>query len=422
MKVALVILVFSPLLAAAQKEWTLQGCIDSALQTNPGMQLADIDLSVAEINLKANKLYYLPNLNGNATHGYNWGQTIDPFTNNFATDRVRYNSFYLASSVTLFSGLQNYYETKLSSIDREIISANKEIDKRNLTLEILGAYLQIKLNEEIVGLKQKHLLYSSEQVKRAKLLEELEFETKRQRLQLEAQESNDQYELIQSENDLKRSTVVLQVIIGREPDSTFFLSDSISLLNGSPIDETQLNLLEVERNLLQAKQLKGSLLPSVSLNGVLGTGYSENNQFLSPDGVFVPKPFGNQLNENFYQSLYVNLSIPIFNGASSYSQVAINELEYERLHIENERRSFELANRKLQNQLELSNQQTALNFAEASYESYRQLFEESALQYESGAISYYEYLLQKDAFFNAESELIQAKYRLKFAEFVIRLF
>ena len=139
------------------------------------MQLSDIDFSIAEINVRANNLNFLPNLNGNASHGYNWGQTIDPFTNSFATDRVRYNNFYLSSSVTLFSGLQNYYEKKVSSIDKEIILANREIDKRNLTLEILSAYLRIKLNNEFFLLNQKHLSYSQEQVRRARLLENLEF-------------------------------------------------------------------------------------------------------------------------------------------------------------------------------------------------------------------------------------------------------
>lgn len=422
MKIAFTILTFCAFLSFGQKEWTLQECIDSAWINNPEMQLSDIDFSIAEINVRANNLNFLPNLNGNASHGYNWGQTIDPFTNSFATDRVRYNNFYLSSSVTLFSGLQNYYEKKVSSIDREIILANREIDKRNLTLEILSAYLQIKLNNEIVLLNQKHLSYSQEQVRRAELLENLEFETKRRRLESEAQETSDQYELVQSENDLRRSRVLLQLLIGKSPDSTFVLADSISSIAPMNVDEMRVNELQAERNLLQSKQLKGSLLPNLTLNGALGSGYSENNQFLGPNGSFIPKPFGTQLNENFYQSVYVNLSIPIFNGASSYAQIRINEKEYERIHIENRQRADELTNIKLQNQLELNNQRTSLTFAEASFESYKLLFDEASIQYDNGAISYYDYLQSKDAFFNAESELIQAKYRLKFAELVNGLY
>lgn len=418
MKITITILIFCAFVSFGQKEWTLQECIDSAWINNPEMQLSNIDFSIAEINVRTNNLNFLPNLNGNASHGYNWGQTIDPFTNSFATDRVRYNNFYLSSSVTLFSGLQNYNEKKVASIDKEIILSNREIDKRNLTLEILSAYLQIKLNNEIVLLNQKHLSYSQEQVRRARLLENLEFETKRRRLESEAQETSDQYELVQSENDLRRSRMLLQLLIGKSPDSKFVLADSISSLAPMYVDEMRVNELRLERNLLQSKQLKGSLLPNLTLNGALGSGYSENNQSLGPNGSLIPKPFGTQLNENFYQSLYVSLSIPIFNGATSYAQIRINEKEYERINIENKQLADQLTNVKLQNQLELNNQQTSLTFAEASFESYKLLFDEASIQYENGVISYYDYLQSKDAFFNAESELIQAKYRLKFAELV----
>lgn len=422
MKGVLTLLLFLPVLSFGQKKWTLQECIDSALINNPNIQLMDIDLSVAQINAKAANWNFLPNLNGNASHGYNWGQTIDLFTNSFATDRVRYNNFYLASSLTLFAGLRNYYDRKILHIDKDLVQANKAIEQRNLTLEILSAYLQVKLNEEIVSLKEKHLNYSQEQVKRAKLLESLQYETKRQRLESEAQETNDQYELIQTQNDLKRSNFLLQQLIGRSPESTFLTADSISLIEKPNIDESAISLLEAEKNLLQSKQVKGRLSPSLMLNGAIGSGYSENNQIVDGNGNSVPKPFSNQLNENFYQSVNITLSIPIFNGTSSYSQIAINKKEYERLKIEHEQRSNALNNTKLQNRLEVDNQRIAHKYAQASYESYKRLFEDSSVQYENGAINHYEYLQNKDAFYNAESELIQAAYRLKFAEIMMNLF
>ncbi|NOQ70386.1 MAG: hypothetical protein GQ574_00165 [Crocinitomix sp.] len=422
MKTLVIIIVFFPCLLFGQNDWTLQNCIDSALVNNPEMQLSEIDFSIATLNVKSNQWSFLPSVNGAASHGYNWGQTIDPFTNSFATDQVRYNNFYLSSSLTLFSGLQNYYEKKIVGIDQAIILANKEIEKRNLTIEILGAYLQAKLNEEIVSLKSKHLSFTKAQVKRAKLLEDLEYDTKRNRLESEAQETNDQYELVQSQNDLKKSLFLLQLLIGITPDATFSLTDSISLINSVTVDETQLNVLRAEKNLLLAKQIKGSFSPTITVNGSIGSGYSENNKFTSPDGSFIPKPFGDQINENFYQSVYATLSVPIFNGVATYSQIEINKQEFERIRVENEKRSAELTNTKLENKLEVDNQKIALKFAQASFKSYQLLFEDASLQYDNGAIDYYQYLQNKDAFFKAESELIQAEYRLKFAEIVSSIF
>ncbi|MBK9627660.1 MAG: hypothetical protein IPO56_08130 [Flavobacteriales bacterium] len=60
---------------------------------------------------------FLPNLNAAATHGYNWGQTIDRYTNTFATDRVRTNNFYLGSDWMLFGGLSQQNQFKQAKLD-----------------------------------------------------------------------------------------------------------------------------------------------------------------------------------------------------------------------------------------------------------------------------------------------------------------
>jgi outer membrane protein len=422
MRTVLILISLFPVLLYGQTNWSLQNCVDSAVMNNPEMRLLDLDVSIASTNAKASQWNFLPSMNANASHGYNWGQTIDLFTNTFATDRVRYNNFYLSSSVTLFEGLQNYYDRKLANIDKEIALANKEIRNRDLVVQILGAFLQVKLNEEIVALKNKHLLFTKDQLKRVELLEQVDFAVQAEVLKTQAQLTKDNYEFILSQNDLRKSLFLLQTIIGKQPDTLFSLSDNFSLNENSTLDEAELNLLKTERNLIQSKQIWGSLSPKLSLNGSLGSGFSESNKIPDPDGVLYPKPFNDQLNENFYQSLSLTLSIPIFNGINSYSRIEVNKKELERIQIENEQRSVEYANTKLQNQLEINNQRTALEFAQSSFDSYELLFQNATLQYENGVIDYYQYLRNKDEFFLAESELIQAKYRLKFAEIIKTLY
>ena len=50
-----------------------------------------------------------PYLNGNLSHGYNFGRTIDPFTNQFVeSSAIRSNSFGLSTGMVLFNGFQNH--------------------------------------------------------------------------------------------------------------------------------------------------------------------------------------------------------------------------------------------------------------------------------------------------------------------------
>lgn len=419
MKQLAIILLFShALLYGQDHSWTLQTCIDSALINNSNVRIATIDISIADANLTASQLHLLPTINGGASHGYNWGQTIDPFTNSFAASQVRYNNFYLTSSITLFSGLQNYYGQKIDGIDQRIEVLTKKIAQRNIVIEVLSAYLQVKLNQEIVLLKNKHLTFSQEQLKKASLLEGLHYDTKRKRLESQAQISKDQYELVMAENDYKISLFLLQSLIGTQHDSLFELADSISFQLEIDFNETELNQLRSEKKQLESKQAKGRLSPTISLNGSIGSGYSENNTYLTPQGDFIPKPFSDQLNENFYQSLSATLTIPIFNGANFYTQISIQELEYNRLKIENEQRLVQQENTILQNEVEITNQMNALKAAKTSFISYKQLYEDAKIKYNSGTIDYYTYLQSKEAFYSAESELIQCEYRLRFAELI----
>ncbi len=84
-----------------------------------------------------------PNLNGTATHGYNYGRVIDRFTNTFATDRVRTNNFYLSSTITLFQGLQKQGTIKRTELDAQAALLGIEAARNNVRLEVVQAFLDV---------------------------------------------------------------------------------------------------------------------------------------------------------------------------------------------------------------------------------------------------------------------------------------
>jgi outer membrane protein len=379
-------------------------------------------LNIASINYKTSQHNYLPTINGNASHGYNFGQTIDPFTNQFATNRVQFNNFYLSSSLTLFAGLANHYTKKINGINQQISAINLQIEKRNIIIDVISSYLQVKLNQEIVRLKVEHLTFSTQQLKKAKLLESLNYETKQKRLQIEAQFSKDNYDLILAENDLKKSLLLLQQVIGRDLDSTFSLNENLNYTSIFSVDEELLNKLEAERNLYLAKQFKGQLSPRLVLNGSLGSGYSENNKFISSTGEFISKPFDIQLGENFYQSISATLTIPVFNSLSPYANIKINQLESEQTEISNIERLKALENQILLYKREISNNEEAVLAANYNLESFALLFEEAQMSFNNNAMDYFSYIQIKDMYYNAQSAHIQANYRLVFSKLIFSIF
>ena len=67
----------------SQEVWTLEKCIEYALSNNLQLKQQDLYLKGVNDNLAQSKLNVLPSVNGFAMHEYNYGQTIDRYTNQF---------------------------------------------------------------------------------------------------------------------------------------------------------------------------------------------------------------------------------------------------------------------------------------------------------------------------------------------------
>ena len=94
-----------PQTCTAQKTWSLQQCLDHAFEHNIQIKLGQLGEVSAEIGTQSAVGAFLPNLNANLSHGYNFGRTIDPFTNQFVeSSAIRSNSFGVSTGLVLFNG------------------------------------------------------------------------------------------------------------------------------------------------------------------------------------------------------------------------------------------------------------------------------------------------------------------------------
>ena len=152
----------------AQKPWSLKKCIEYALENNIQIKQNLLNTELSKDNLLLSKAGSLPNLNGIATHNYNFGRTIDPFTNQFATNQVQSNSFGLSSSVTLFNGFQNLNTIRQNQFN--YIASKYDVDKmrNDISLAIANAYLQILFSEELVNISSNQVNITKQQIERVK--------------------------------------------------------------------------------------------------------------------------------------------------------------------------------------------------------------------------------------------------------------
>jgi outer membrane protein len=419
------VLMFVPTLSFAQ-QWSLDQCIDTALQNNLSLQSAKFQSQIAQIELTSSKQDLLPALNGGITHGYNWGQTIDLFTNQFATSRVMYNNFYFNSSVTLFSGLQKYYGIQSNKLNIQTQALEQEITERNVKIDVAAAFLQVLLNQEISELCKKITKKTDMQYQRVKELLSEKQATNAELLELDAQLARDKYNQIKAENDLAYSTLILQQVLNVPVADSFKVSPSFGEFATNTTSSDSVRFAEIvkietdiQKQIYLIKSLKGRYYPTLMLGGSLGSGYSENNKVLTTGGQLVTRPFYEQVNDNFYQSIYASLSIPIFNKNSTRNQVKIQELKLKDLDISKQSANNELEQKLAQLKMEISSASAQLEALESVKESASVNFENNVLLFETGSINATELDEVKNKLFEAESDLLQTKYQLLFKKIII---
>jgi outer membrane protein len=448
----------------SQEIWSLEKCIEYALSNNLQLKQQDLYLQGANDNLAQSKLNVLPTVNGFAMHEYNYGQTIDRYTNQFASSRVQSDNFYLSSSFTLFNGFQKINTIKQNKIDLE--TAHYETDKYmdDMSLNIATAYLQILYYKELLKIAEKQVEATGLQASRLKKLVDAGALAQGDYYNVQAQLASENVQVVDAQNNLELSYLTLAQMLdlpsadGFEIESPDLEIDANPSLVALPEQiysfalENQPSIKSAEAKLRSSEVgvdlAKSSYYPTLTLSGSLGTGYSGAAQiidsaalgnpqyipvgFTMKDGlpdqfvyseytlpVYKVKPFSDQISDNINKSIAFNLNVPIFNGGQARKAVSQAKLNYE-----NTKLNYEISKLDLQKiiQQAYANAHASLNKYEsaqlgvkAAEESFRYADE----KFTWGKINSVDYNNAKKDFEKAESQLLQSKYDYIFKSSVL---
>ncbi len=445
--------------AQTEKKWTLEECINYALEHNINIKKQLLNVEYQDELLLQSKLGMLPNINGFVSHGYNWGQRIDPFTNEFASSRVRSNNLNLSADLNLFSGLQQTNTIKRNLLNKQAAQYDADAYKDEISISVATAYLQVLYNKEFVQIAKDQLEISNQQVDRTKKLVEAGTLAKGDLLTIQAQAASEQLSVVNAENNLSIALLTLTQLL------------ELPTTKGFDIDVPELGLIEAPDNVMSPENIyttaveirpeiksaetkvesskrslgiaRGSYYPSLSLSSSWGSGYSGNNKVGTdpftqqiPIGFtentheaviaertvyqsYSPKSFGDQLSENRNESVMLSLRIPIFNGWRSRSSVA-----QAKISVENANLDLQLQKNNLYKTIQqaYNDAASALNKHKASLlklEATKESFTYAEKKFNVGLINSVDYNNAKKEYNRALSEQIQAKYEFVFKMTVI---
>lgn len=433
-----------------QNSWTLEDCISYGIEHNIQLRQAELNAGISKQNYTTAKAKVLPNLNAAATHVYNFGQTIDPFTNQFANQRVRSNSFGLRSDVTLFGGFQTLNAIKQANSEYLASRFDMEKMQNDIMLNIATSYLQLLFAMENLEQQTGQVAISKSQTERIRNLVNAGVLSRIKLMEVETQLGTDELAEVNAINQLQlmKLNLIQLLQLDLSVDSfnilkPLFSEVSLQILSLPPqliyenAISTQPQIKSAEKRsegaLSGVAMSRGSRSPILSLNGSIGSGYSGLRKDIidtiytgSEDvfGIGIPVPqydyvtetrsFSNQLNDNVNKSIGFNLTIPLFNRFTT--QTSINKAKIAALNAD---LSLELAKNQLQQDIQRAHAdaKAAQRKYEASQKALylsKETFSFMNERYEQGLSTSFEWRDTKQQLSSAESQLLQSKYDLIF--------
>lgn len=422
-KVLLVILVFSSQFSFGQTVLTLENCISLALKNNLTIQRATLNAELAEQDLVGAKGQHLPSVNLFLNSDLNFGRTIDPFTNTFATDEVRSDAYGIQGRWDVFSGATRYNRYKQANMN--VLASRYDSDKarNDVSLNVTSSYLQILFNKELLRIAEQQVNLTKSQVKRSKQFVQAGRISKGELLETEAQLAREELNVVTASNNLDLAKLRLLLVMRADSIEDFTVqtpNKNVDELVGTgatssfiyykaleSLPEIKSAEIKYEASSKGLNAEKGRISPTLSLRGSVGSGYSGKNiDFVTGE----TKDFGTQVSDNFNQSIGVSITMPILNSLSTHTAVS-------RAKVTREIRELELEQAK--NQVNETVKQAYMDFNAAkkkyqanvkAVEATRESFKYASKRFEVGNTNAVEFNQAKTNLARAEADLIQAKY------------
>ena len=397
------------------KVWSLENLIDYALENNITIKDAALNKDIAAVNYYKAKSSRLPNLFGSASQNFSSGNTIDPITSDFVTDQINSTNVGLNTSVTLFQGNQINNQIKQNKIFFDQSIYKQEVEKNNITLNIVEIYLQALYSKESIVIAENNLKVSQQEVLRAKSRLDAGTIALNDYTEAQSLEATNKYNIITAKNEYQQYIISLKQLLELSPMYTLEIEsinenmDLVNLeLNKADVyrkalgylPEMNVSNLNIEASEKELDIAKGGFLPTLSLTGSLGSGYTSIND----------NSFSYQFDVNFNQRLGLSLSIPIFNrnqtkAAVKTATINIDKAEIQKLVTEKEiYRKVETA---YQN---ATSAQEQVIVAETSKTASEQSYKLAKKKYELGDLSTIDLVISQNTYTNAQQNYLQAKY------------
>ena len=399
------------------KQWTLRNCIDYALEHNITIRRNRINVESTQEDVKTAKADFLPSLSGNISQRIVNRPNSASGTITTSESKTSYHGSYgIDANWTVYNGSKRVNTLKQQQLNSRVAELTVDESENSIEENITQLYVQILYSAEAVKVNESTLEVSRKEFERGQELFNAGSIASSDLAQLEAQVSNDNYQLVTSQTTLQNYKLQLKQLLELDGDfeMDLFLPplDDSSVLIPLPtkddVYQTALNLrpeiesskLNIEASDMNIKISRAGYIPSLSLSAGIGTTNANGNDF----------SFSEQVKQNWNNSIGLTLSIPIFDKRQTKS--AVNKAKLQRQTSELDLMDNQKTLYKTIESLWLSANSAQQQYVAATQKlkSTQASYALVSEQFNLGMKNTVELLTEKNNLLSAQQETLQAKY------------
>lgn len=320
-----------PALCAAGQDstkWSLQQCIDYAIEHNIQLKQNEIAEQQGAADLAQKRAELFPSLSFSTTQSISY-RPLQESASNIVTNGIANNStnkftengnYGLNASWTVWDGGANYKNVKAQKLQNQISALTTQTTANSIQEQITQLYIQILYSKDALEVNRSMAETAQSQHERGKEMFEQGQISKADLTQLESQAASAEYDCVATQTQIANYTrqlkELLEITDGRKFDiQGIRTADDVATqiipnvgevyqaaLNSRP--EIQSGRLNVDAAELDIDIAKAGYYPSISITAGIGDSHYSGSR----------ESAGEQMKQNLNASAGVTLSIPIFDN------------------------------------------------------------------------------------------------------------
>ena len=459
-KVLLLILFVSGI-QYAQEPWTLEACVNRALEMNISIKQSQLDYVNSEIEKKGAIGNFLPNLNVGGSHSWNVGLNQNITTGLLENVTTQFSSMNLDVRVDLYNGLQNV--KRLHRANLSLLASQYQLEdmSENVALLVANSYLQVLFSKEALAAQKLQLDITQRELERTKKLISSGVIPKGDIYEVEASLASQEKSVVDAQNAFYLTKISLAQLLLIDDYENFKIANEqydipvSDILSKTPTEifsyavenkkdikliETNVEIakkdLEISKALSQPRLsafysyssrigYSDRIVPTGELDfRTIGVVEGTGQNVVAPYPVYEtqnPLSFSEQFDLNAGQNFGISLSIPILNNFSTKNNIQRSKINILRSVNSLEQKKLDLENTVNQSYNDAKGAIKAYQASVKLLAARKQAFEYASDKFEVGTMNSFDFSQAKQRYELAQFELIRTKYdyifKLKVLEF-----